>query len=112
MKKLLTLLAALAVTLLLAGALIPLAVYWAGTVWFDRRTALWGCGFTVLNLTMIAQAPMLLSDTLFGLVAALMFGCFGKFHRKSRWSLYQKIKDPLKDQCGLKDMCLVIQWDV
>ena len=79
--------AALAVTLLLAGALIPLAVYWAGTVWFDRRTALWGCGFTVLNLTMLAQAPMLLSDTLFGLVAALMFGCFGKFHRKSdpRW---------------------------
>ena len=79
--------AALAVTLLLAGALIPLAVYWAGTVWFDRRTALWGCGFTVLNLTMIAQAPMLLSDTLFGLIAALMFGCFGKFHRKSdpRW---------------------------
>ena len=24
----------------------------------------------------------------------------------------KKVKDPLKDQCGLKDMCLEIQWDV
>ena len=76
--------AALAVTLLLAGALIPLAVYWAGTVWFDRRTALWGCGFTVLNLTMIAQAPMLLSDTLLAFTAALQFCWFIRFLRHGR----------------------------
>lgn len=74
--------APLALALVVAGSLIPLAVYWAGAVWFDRRTGLWACGFAVLNLTMIAQAPMLLSDTLFGLVAALMFGCYGKFRRK------------------------------
>ncbi len=79
----------LAVSLLLLNALIPLAVYWGGTVWTDRKTALWACGLIVFNLTMIAQAPMLLTDTLFGLVAALMLGCYGKFHRllEPRWFL-------------------------
>jgi len=79
--------AALAFSLVVVGALIPLVVYWAGAVWFDRKTALWACGFMAFNLTMIAQSPMLLSDTLFGLVAALMLFCYGKFYRQLdiRW---------------------------
>lgn len=79
--------AALSVALLLIGALIPLTVYWAGVVWFERRTALTACAFTALNLTMIAQSPMLLSDTIFALFAALVLGCFGKFRKKNdlRW---------------------------
>ncbi|MDR0931892.1 MAG: glycosyltransferase family 39 protein [Victivallales bacterium] len=67
--------------LILVGSLIPLAVYWAGKVWFDRRIGLWACGFTVLNLTMIANSPMLLSDTLFGLFVALTLGCYGMFYK-------------------------------
>lgn len=79
---------ALVLSLLVAGALIPLAVYRAGMVWTgDREVALWACGFLAFNLTAIANAPMLLSDTFFGLVAALMLVCYGKFHRKLdlRW---------------------------
>lgn len=80
--------AALALALVIAGALIPLAVYRAGVVWTgDRKVALWACGFTVFNLTAIANAPMLLSDTLFGLAAALMLVCYGRFYRELdlRW---------------------------
>jgi len=80
--------AALVLALVIAGALIPLAVYRAGIVWTgSRNVALWACGFVVFNLTAIANAPMLLSDTLFGLVAALMLVCYGRFYRKLdlRW---------------------------
>lgn len=74
--------AALVLALIVTGALIPLAVYRAGCVWADRRTGLWACALTSLNLTMIAQSPMLLSDTLFGLLAAIVLECFGRFCRK------------------------------
>lgn len=73
---------ALVLALIITGALIPLAVYLAGTVWADRRTGLWACALTGLNLTMIAQSPMLLSDTLFGLLAAIVLVCYGMFYRK------------------------------
>lgn len=80
--------AALVLALAIAGALIPLAVYRAGMVWTgNRKVALWACGFVVFNLTAIANAPMLLSDTLFGLSVALMLVCYGRFYRELdvRW---------------------------
>ena len=74
--------AALVLALIITGTLIPLAVYRAGTVWADRRTGLWACALTTLNLTMIAQSPMLLSDTLFGLLSAIVIACYGEFYRR------------------------------
>lgn len=73
---------ALAGTLLSTLTLLPL---YAGTkALFNRKAALIAMGLYALNLTVIANAPMLLSDTLFGLFAALQFCFFARFYRKSQ----------------------------
>jgi len=70
---------------LLSTAVIPL-IYASGTVYCDRRTGLWGAAFFACNPTAVANAPMMLSDTLFSVFAALQLYFFLLFwKRKNLW---------------------------
>ena len=76
------LLLALAGVLLSTLTLLPV---WAGTrLLAGSRAALAATALMALNLTAIANAPMLLSDTLFGFFAAWQFFFFIRFYRRKR----------------------------
>lgn len=62
--------AVLAFSLVLVSTVTVYLVYCIGRNWRDEKTGLLAAALMALNLTAIANAPMLLSDTLFGLFAA------------------------------------------
>ena len=74
--------------LTLAGVLfstLTLLPVWAGTrLLAGSRAALIATVLLALNLTAMANAPMLLSDTLFGFFAAWQFFFFVRFYRRKR----------------------------
>ena len=69
------------------NALMVLPTGWGIRTLFGSRAALIGAGLLAVNLTAIAQGPMLLSDSLFGLAVAMQFWFFALFvrRRKVRW---------------------------
>ena len=74
--------------LALAGVVLStltiLPVFAAARELFNRSAALIGSALFAFNLTHLANAPMLLSDTFFGLFAALQFYFFTRFFRRKR----------------------------
>ena len=75
---------ALAIVLILVSTAAAIPVYLAGHELGDRRTGEIAAGLVLFNLTMMAQAPMLLSDTLLAFTAALQFCWFIRFLRHGR----------------------------
>ena len=71
----------------LAGGLAAVLVYCAGKTCANHETGLLAAAFYACNLTGIVNAPMLLSDTLFGIFAALQLWFFVLF-RKSRRTVF------------------------
>ena len=75
---------ALAIVLILVSTAAAIPVYLAGRELGDRRSGEIAAGLVLFNLTMMAQAPMLLSDTLLAFTAALQFCWFIRFLRHGR----------------------------
>lgn len=73
---------ALVIALIAVGTLTAIPVRWAGAIWFNRRVGTVAAALYLFNPTAIANAPMLLSDTLFALFAALQLAFFGLFRRR------------------------------
>ena len=71
----------LALTGALLGTLTIFPVYGGAKELFGKKTGLAAAILFALNLTAIANAPMLLSDTFFGLSAALQFYFFTRFFK-------------------------------
>ncbi|MDD3886073.1 MAG: glycosyltransferase family 39 protein [Victivallaceae bacterium] len=67
---------AFSVFLAVVGAATIIPVYFAGREWGNTRTGLLAATLTAFNMTAAANAPLLLSDTLFGGFAALQFMLF------------------------------------
>lgn len=67
-----------------AGGLAAVLVYCAGKTFADRETGLTAEAFYALNLTGIVNAPMLLSDTFFGIFTALQLWLFVLFLKNRR----------------------------
>ncbi len=74
--------AVLVIALIAVGTLTAVPVERAGCVWFNRRIGLAAAALYLFNLTAIANAPMLLSDSLFALIVACQLWYFGKFRRR------------------------------
>ncbi len=72
---------ALALGLLFLGTLAIIPIYLAAKELKSKKTGLLAALLAALNLTAIANAPMLLSDTLFFLTAAWQFYFFCRFWR-------------------------------
>ena len=74
--------------LAIAGAVLStltiLPVYGGTKELFNRPAALAAAALFGFNLTAFANAPMLLSDTLFGLFAACQFYFFARFFRRKK----------------------------
>lgn len=75
---------ALAVILILFSTAAAIPVWLAGRELGGRWTGEIAAGLMLFNLTMMAQAPMLLSDTLLAFTAALQFYWFVRFLRHGR----------------------------
>ena len=67
------------------GGLAALFVYLAGKTYADQKTGLLASAFYALNLTAVVNAPMLLSDTFFGIMTALQLWFFVLFWKKGRF---------------------------
>ena len=78
----------LSVLLALLASALPLLVYFAGREYAGVRAGLAASALTALSLTAAANAPMLLSDTLFSLAAALQLWCFIRFVRRRDWRAF------------------------
>lgn len=76
----------LALTGVLLSTLTILPVYGAGKTLFGRKAGLIAAALFAFNLTCAANAPMLLSDTLFGFFAACQFYFFILFYRSKKSS--------------------------
>ena len=76
----------LALTGVLLSTLTILPVYGAGKTLFGRKAGLIAAALFAFNLTCAANAPMLLSDTLFGFFAAYQFYFFILFYRSKKSS--------------------------
>lgn len=87
-------LAAAAILLGLVGALTAIPVYLAGRELFSHRTGLLAALLFSLNLTVIANRPLLLSDTLFAFFIA--------------WSLYGFLRFAGRKQCGAFLGCVAL----
>ena len=74
----------LALTGVLLSTLTILPVYSAGKILFGRTAGLIAAALFAFNLTCAANAPMLLSDTLFGFFAACQFYFFILFYRSKK----------------------------
>lgn len=74
----------LALSGVVLSTLTILSVFAAAKELFNRSAALIASSLCALNLTHLANAPMLLSDTLFGLFAALQFYFFVRFYRRKK----------------------------
>ncbi len=75
----------LPLALTFVSLLTVVLVYCAAECWScSRNAALAAMFFSAFNLTAIANAPLVLSDTLFGFFAAAVFWEFGKFYRFCR----------------------------
>lgn len=68
------------------STLTILPVYGAGKTLFGRKAGLIAAALFAFNLTCAANAPMLLSDTLFGFFAACQFYFFILFYRSKKSS--------------------------
>ena len=81
----------LVVALTLCGAAAAVLVFFAGAV-RSFGAGLAAAALYAFNLTGVANAPMLLSDTLFGLLAALQFLFFMHFWiKKRRWCFFPMV---------------------
>lgn len=72
----------LALTGVLLSTLTIFPLFAAAKELFGLKAALIGSALFAFNLTAAANAPMILSDTLFGLFAALQFWFFTRFYRR------------------------------
>ncbi len=85
---------ALAVVLILFSTAAAIPVWLAGRELGGRRTGEIAAGLLLFNLTMMAQAPMLLSDTLLAFSVSLQFYWFVRFLRRGGrpadflWSIF------------------------
>ncbi len=76
--------AAALVGVLLGVLTIPVVFLIARELLENAAAAVLAAAFCALNLTAIANAPLLLSDTAFGLTAALQLLCFARFWKRRR----------------------------
>jgi 4-amino-4-deoxy-L-arabinose transferase-like glycosyltransferase len=68
-------------------------IYLAGKEYYSKEVGLIAATLVALNITAIANAPMILSDTYFGLFAAIQFYLFVKFlkvkeYKYFYWSIF------------------------
>lgn len=74
--------ATLCIVLSLIGVLTAIPVFLAGRTLWGERVGLWAAALYSFNPTVIANRPMLLSDGLFGLTAALQLWMFLRFLKR------------------------------
>lgn len=75
---------ALALVLILINSLLPVTGYLAGRAFFNEKAGLIAAVLLALNLTAIAQAPLLLSDSLFAVIVGLAVWQLGEFYRSKK----------------------------
>lgn len=75
---------ALVLVLILINSLLPVAGYLAGRAFFGEKAGLIASVMLALNLTAIAQAPLLLSDSLFALIVGLAVWQLGRFYQSKK----------------------------